>query len=143
LGAAGGAGALILLDTHVLVWFALAPERLGAEARLTVAAAVAEQRAWLAVISTWELSMLAAKGRYQFGMPVLEFLQGALIGIGLAPITAAIGVDAGQFADLHGDPADRLIIATARHLRCPLVTADRAILSYAAEGHLRVVDARH
>ena len=43
--------------------------------------------------------------------------------------------------EFHADPADRLIVATARHRRVPLVTADRAILAYAAEGHVRVIDA--
>ena len=43
--------------------------------------------------------------------------------------------------EFHADPADRLIIATARHWRIPLVTADRAIVDYAADGYLRVMDA--
>ena len=63
-------------------------------------------------------------------------------GVDLLPIEPAIAVDSVRLpGEFHADPADRLIIATARHWRIPLVTADRAIVDYAAGGYLRVIDA--
>ena len=63
-------------------------------------------------------------------------------GLDLAPIEPVIAIDSVRLpGDFHADPADRLVIATARHRRVPLVTADQAILAYAAEGHVQVIDA--
>ncbi|MGJ3628601.1 PIN domain-containing protein [Sphingomonas sp. MMS24-JH45] len=53
-----------------------------------------------------------------------------------------IAHDAGEMDWARRDPADRLIVATARALGCPLLTADEAILTHAAAGHLKAIDAR-
>ena len=58
------------------------------------------------------------------------------------PIEPAIAIDSMRLpGNLHADPADHLIVATARYRSAPLLTADRAILDYAAGGHVRIVDA--
>ncbi len=88
--------------------------------------------------------MLTQKGRLALGRETGAWLKEALSlpGISLAPITPDIAVDSvGLPGDFHADPADRLIIATARQANATLLTADRAILDYAAAGHLHAVDA--
>ena len=66
----------------------------------------------------------------------------ALPGVRLAPIEPAIAVASTRLpGDLHGDPADRLIVATARHLGAVLVTADKQLLAYGALGHVAVLAA--
>ena len=71
----------------------------------------------------------------------METLLGAR-GIDLLPIEPAIALDSVRLpGDFHADPADRLIVATARYWRAPLLTADRAILDYAADGHMQAMDA--
>jgi PIN domain nuclease of toxin-antitoxin system len=58
-------------------------------------------------------------------------------GVRLAEFTATIAIAASQLPEpLHGDPTDRLLIATARHLTAPIVTRDARILDYAAAGHV-------
>lgn len=89
--------------------------------------------------------MNVAKGRFVLGQTVKHWSAAVLriSNVVLAPFDEAIAIDAGELADgLHGDPADRVMIATARALNCPLVTADRRIIDYAARGHLSVIDAR-
>lgn len=89
--------------------------------------------------------MLVDKDKISLSRPVREWFEAVLAvpGFGLADMTVAIGADAGSLpGDIHGDPADRIIIATARALGCPVLTADRKILAYAAVGHLQAVDAR-
>ena len=84
------------------------------------------------------------KGRLRLGREVRAWLEAALAlpGIVLAPIQPAIAVDSVRLpGSFHADPADRLIVATSRHRGVPLLTADRAILSYAASGHLHAVNA--
>src|ERR1700761_2709884 len=133
-GWALGAQSLILLDTHVLVWLIQGDAKLGPKTFTTLDEAVGDQQLVVCAITPWEVSMLADKGRLQLGMPTARWITEALSipGITLFPLEPSIAVAAGELSGgIHGDPADRLIVATARHLSCPIATADRAILDYA------------
>ena len=84
--------------------------------------------------------MLVAKGRLALDRDVAEWIAAALAlpGLRLAPLDPQIAIDATRLpGDIHGDPADRLIVATARHHAATLVTDDQLILTYSACGHLR------
>ena len=133
---------MILLDTHALIWLAAGTEDLGSNARR----AIEEQRERrMSAMVVWELAMLADKRRIVLESPLESWLDQAMrtFGIVEVPVTGAIGRDAGGLqGNIHGDPCDRIMIATARALGCPLVTSDRAILRYAATGHLKAIDAR-
>ena len=136
---------MILLDTSVLLWMVGGDRRLGAEARGTIELAASTREAALSAISFWEVGLLLSKGRISLAMPLPDFAAG-LSREGLfqvVPVDAAIAVEAGNLpAGIHGDPADRLLIATARQLGCPLATSDAKILAYAAQGRLAALDAR-
>lgn len=89
--------------------------------------------------------MLVHKGRLDVGVSAREWANAVLRTdeVELAELTASIAADAGTLPEgIHGDPADRIIVATARSLGCPLLTKDRKILDYAAAGHLKAIDAR-
>jgi PIN domain nuclease of toxin-antitoxin system len=135
---------MILLDTHPLIWFILGNESLGRRAQEIVLNSLENDEAAVSPISFWEASMLAQKGRVAFGRAVEDWMDGILSnGIRLVALSPEIAVAAGQLpGGIHGDPADRLIIATARGLGCPLLTADRQILGYSAQGHVSAIDAR-
>ena len=136
---------MILLDTQALVWFVQGDASLGPVAGRIVVAEADADGVLVSPISLWEIAMLSEKGRIGLGRGTLEWTEGVLErpGLRLEPISAAIAVDAGRLPPpVHGDPADRLIIATARQLACPILTSDRHILAYAAAGHVRAVDAR-
>jgi PIN domain nuclease of toxin-antitoxin system len=139
-----GCDAVIVVDTHVLVWAMEGDSRLGPRARDAIEAAARESRVAVSAITPWEIAMLAQKGRLALSREVGAWIDVALAqpGIWLAPIEPSIAVDSARLpGSLHPDPADRLIIATARHAGVPLVTADRAILAYGAQGHVAVIDA--
>lgn len=136
---------MIVLDTHVLVWVVDGDRRLGATARDQVNEAARAGGVGLSAITPWEVARLAEKGRLRLGRDVAAWLDEALgqPGLRLIPIDPSIAVASVRLpGELGADPADRLIVATARHLGVPLVTADRAILAYGRQGHVRVVDAR-
>jgi PIN domain nuclease of toxin-antitoxin system len=140
-----GAGALIVADTHALIWAVEGSDRLGPLAIEAVEKAVASGSLIVSAITPWEVSMLADKGRIVFSSGVRRWIDTLLSsrGIRLFPLEPAIAVDAGCLPGIiHGDPADRLIIATARFLACPLLTADERILDYAGAGHVVACDAR-
>jgi PIN domain nuclease of toxin-antitoxin system len=136
---------MILLDTQALIWFSIGDEQLGARARELVAAAGKRRETAVSPISFWEAAMLTAKKRVDLGMPVATWAGEILSSSGpaLLAITPEIAVSAGELpGSIHGDPADRIIVATARTHACTIVTSDRKILAYAKAGHVQAIDAQ-
>lgn len=137
---------MILLDTQVLLWFVSGDDRLRAPAWKLVADAAKAGEAAVSPISFWEAAMLVSKGRIHLGLPA-DAWAGAICssdtGPKLVPLTPVIAARAGQLTgDLHGDPADRILIATARAHNFELLTTDEKILAYAKAGHVQAIDAR-
>ncbi len=136
---------MILLDTHALVWSADNKPELGVRSRELIASAQADGELYVSAITPWEIAMLVGKDRLELSRHLAVWMPGVTSqpGIVVAPLTPEIGMDAGLLPPgIHGDPADRIIIATARALHCPVLTADGKILRYAQAGHVQVVDAR-
>ena len=131
---------MILLDTQVLLWLLANNPRLGSEARQAIDQAWAAEEAAVSAISFWEVAMLHSKGRMTLLRDVetwrLSLLDAGLIEI---PPYGRIAVRAGLLADMHGDPADRIIVSTALEGH-RLVTADQGILEW--PGALDRMDAR-
>lgn len=119
---------MIVADTHVWLWMNDDPDRLSEKARVALAHT---DGVIVSPISAWELSTLVAKGRLDLGRPVIEWVRTALAvdRMVLAPMPAEVAVTAGELGKqgFHGDPADRLIVATALHFQVPLVTKDGLI----------------
>ena len=121
---------MILLDTCALVFDALAPERLSAEALRAIEEGEGNGSLACCDISLWEIAMLVAKGRLDPGTDALSFLKLVLAArvIRLLPITPEIaGISANDDLFAHHDPADRIIAATALHYGGSLVTCDQAL----------------
>jgi len=135
---------VILLDTHVLVWALGDDNRLGPRARAIINNSLGTRKIHVSAITLWEIAMLAEKGRLALGREVGDWIDAALAlpGIVLEPIVPAIALDSVRLPGIfHADPADRFIVATARHTSLTLLTADGAILEYGKSGHVSVVDA--
>ena len=134
----------VLLDTHVLVWLVQGDGRLSGSAREQIDAAATVQQVWVSAITPWEIGMLVAKGRLALASDVGQWVRTvlALPGLRLAPLEPDVAVASSRLpGDLHGDPADRILVATARHLGATLITADERLLAYAAAGHLQALAA--
>jgi PIN domain nuclease of toxin-antitoxin system len=134
---------LVLLDTHAWIWLINGDEKL----RLSPALPLIEKATQfsnilISAISVWEVSMLEAKGRISFSMECLDWMKQALAapGISLVPITPEIAVLSSRLpGEFHGDPADRIIVATALELSANLVTKDTKILRYSESNPLNVI----
>lgn len=122
---------MIVLDTHALIFDALSPSRLSARARKAVEAGFARGELACSDISLWETAMLIARGRLSPGVDARQFLDDMLLArrIRVLPITTDIAVMSQSDAFIHGDPADRLIAATAMLHQAPLVTSDARLRS--------------
>jgi PIN domain nuclease of toxin-antitoxin system len=117
---------LIVLDTHALIYDALTPARLSARARKAIALAYSGREIACCDISLWEIAMLIARKRLDPVMDARQFLHDLVAArhVRVLPITAEIAVLSQSDMFSHGDPADRLIAATARMHRAPLITSD-------------------
>ena len=114
---------MILLDTHIFLWMNLEPEKLP---RTIVEAIAAESMLGLAAISLWETAMLVQYRRISIPDKSLrEWFHVTLSApkLSLLPLTPEIADRSGTL-DMHGDPADRLIAATAMEHSCRLATVD-------------------
>jgi PIN domain nuclease of toxin-antitoxin system len=92
-------------------------------------------------ISAWEVGMLISRGRVALPMPAAAWFDEAVsTGLAWAPLTPQVLVDASFLPGrIHGDPADRILAATARAFGYRLMTRDRALLGYAEAGHLQAL----
>ncbi|HEY2509892.1 MAG TPA: type II toxin-antitoxin system VapC family toxin [Polyangiaceae bacterium] len=125
-----------MLDTHVFLWF-YQGARISKKVARRIEEAGAADELFVAAMTPWEIAMGARTGRIRVHGNVLDWIETALqkVAAGIAPIVPAIAVDAVELPGNweHGDPIDRLIVATARHLDAILITADAKILDYAAK----------
>lgn len=132
---------MILLDTHVLVWLWQGSKKLGGKSRKAIDRALAAQELLVSAISFWEAAMLIQKERLRLDVDV-EAWRRELLGEGLREVAVdgRIGIEAASLTGLHGDPADRMILATAHVEGAKLVTADGHMLDWS--GKVRRLDAR-
>lgn len=129
-----------LLDTHIWLWYSLEHPRLGKPARDAIEHSVKAGGLAVSIMSLWGISLLESKGQITLGMSAVEWLERALQlpNLKVLPIELPIILDAHRLpGHFHSDPADRLIVATARHHRLTLITDDRKILDYGRQGYLR------
>ena len=134
--------ARLLLDTCAAIWIT-ERARLSAEAIEAMNAAQRDGEAVLvSPITAWERGLLASRGRLASPISPLRWFERLVSDakLSVCELTASILVDSSFLpGPIHGDPADRIIIATARALDLMVVTRDRHILDYAAQGHVRAL----
>jgi PIN domain nuclease of toxin-antitoxin system len=136
---------LLLLDTHIWLWAQLGlVDQLSRGALSAIRRAESAGRLRVSVISIWELGMLAKHGRISLPMDVRTWVREAFTkpGLSLASLTPEIALESSDLPGaLHGDPADRILAATARILRATLLTKDQRLLDYSRQHHLRTLSA--
>jgi PIN domain nuclease of toxin-antitoxin system len=123
-------GEPVLLDTHAILWWKAGGDRLSAPAadRISAASAVL-----ISPLSCWEIAMLVRKKRIRLDRPTQTWTVDVLAAdnVDIEPLTASIAVAGTELTDFHGDPVDRILVATAAARRVALVTKDRLIHDYA------------
>ncbi len=122
---------MIILDTHIWIWWVDNNPRLSDQ-----------QRHWItenqpsgigvSVFSCWEVAKLVEKNRIGLALLLEEWFSAALAypGVQLLDLSLPIVVQSTQLPGFHNNPADQIIVATAKVFDCPLLTADQKILNY-------------
>lgn len=121
------------LDTHTWVWWVTEDRRLSKKAATLVHAAARSEGVWLSVISLWEVAKKVEKKQLVLDRPLRQWMDRAtgVSGLQLAELTPAILLDSCELPQpFHGDPADQMIVASARHHGAVLVTRDRTLRRY-------------
>jgi len=130
---------VILLDTHSLIWWVNEGKRLSHSANAAIAGEALGGRILVSSISAWEMALLVKGGRIAFTGSVPAWLVQVqrFRPMEFIPVDNEIGIEAVNLpGDFHKDPADRIIVATARKFGAPIITADEKIRGYR---HVRTI----
>lgn len=134
---------IIVLDTHVWLWVVEGDRSQLASHAIQAIDASRRGDIHVSAISVWEVAMLEAKGRISLSRPVDDWVRSALRAPGtrLLSLAPEIAIESTRLpGSAHGDPADRILIASARVTGGKLATRDRVILNYATGGHVAALD---
>lgn len=134
---------MMVLDTHVLVWWVSGEKQLSSKTRKLIDGELKRQQGLILIssISVWEIALLAGKGRLSLTMSVDDWIINiaGIPGLRFVPVDNRLAIESSRLpGEFHPDPADRLIVALARQEGAQLVTADKKILDYR---HVRTIQA--
>lgn len=125
---------MLVLDTHVLVWWVSNDEKLSKNANNAIEMALSNgDELLVSAITSWELAMLVSKGRLTLTMDIDSWLQmvNTIPQLRFISVDNKVAVESTRLpGEFHKDPADRMIVALARVLSAPLITADEKIRNY-------------
>ncbi len=133
---------LLFLDTHIILWSVVAPDQLSRDVKRKIEQAQEQNRLAICSISLWEISMLNLKGKINIFEPVKDFLESIsnLDGLRVIEINAEIAAESTLLVNFHGDPADRIIVASTRVHGGTLITRDDEILKWATLGYIKSIE---
>ena len=133
---------LLILDTHVWVW--LNNKNANQLSHDCLDEINTAERLGVSVISVWEIGMLESKGRLRFNTACRDWVESALKAprLTLLPLSPDIALESSYLPGaIHGDPADRILVATSRILGARLVTRDKLLQEYGSHGFIDILEA--
>lgn len=122
---------MIILDTHIWIWWVDQNPKLTPKYQSLINT-YQSQGLGISIISCWEIAKLVEKNKIALNIPVENWLNQALSypNVHLIDLTIPIIMESTQLINFYADPADQIIVATAKVYHCPLLTADQKILNY-------------
>ena len=132
----------LLLDTHLFIWLMNGDISIPVKIRKLINQSILETKVYLSIISCWEIAMLERKKRITFTSPSQDWMENSIkrSGIQILPLTPDICVESCNLPDgFYEDPADRMIVASARIEDLTLITRDEGILKYAKQHYVKAL----
>ena len=133
---------LLLLDTCALLFFTMNEPESGKVKSAMQQAYEAGELVYVSPISAWEIGLLVSTGRLNLSMPPNRWFDNVMQkpGVGLADLSTDVLIATSFLPEMPvRDPADRILVATAREYDFTLVTRDRKLLAYADKGHIQAL----
>ncbi len=133
----------LLLDTHIWIWLMAGKDNFSPSFLKIVDQSREKNRLFISVISVWEVGMLVEKGKINFEIDTMDWVEQSSnhSGITILPLTPTIAIESCRlFGNLHGDPVDRMLVATAHEFRSVLVTHDKKLIEYGKNHLINVYD---
>jgi len=134
---------MLLLDTHTWIWIINGDDKIQKSGFFNIIQrSVKSSDIFISAISLWEAAMLVSKGRLVLSENTMEWINQASSapGLSIQPLTPEIAVESTILpGNFHGDPADRIIVATARIFNATLLTFDKEIIKYSQKGYVNIV----
>ena len=124
---------MMVIDTHTLLWWVSGDNQLSKVAAKTINNTLIKSEVIISSMTIWEISMLIEKNRLSLSMDIESWTKevSEINGVRFVPVDNEIGIKSTKLpGEFHKDPADRIIVATARKLAVPLVTVDEKIIQY-------------
>lgn len=134
----------LLLDTHIWLWLVQGNPSLSSQIRRFIDKASENNELYVSIISVWEIAMLEKKNRIVLESSCHTWIKNALTltGIKLFPLTTEIAIESCHLSkNFHGDPADRILTATAKIANLVLVTRDKKIIHYSESNFINIIQA--
>lgn len=134
----------VLLDTHIWIWYLNGDSTLSTKTKKIIDASIHQNGLYVSAISIWEIAMLVSKKKITLNTSCQAWVDKSLSlpGVSLIPLTPEIAIESCYLTgDFHGDPADKMIVATARIDNLSLITRDRKIVQYCQEHAIEVLEA--
>ena len=131
-----------IFDTHVWYWIIIGSDKVPRKIRNKINSAIPAGNIKVSIISAWEIAMLESKGRIKMHINCLDWIKKALAApsIALCNLTPDIIYESIHLpGSMHNDPADKMIIASARILNATLVTIDKNIVDYSKCGYIKTL----
>jgi PIN domain nuclease of toxin-antitoxin system len=128
---------MIILDTHIWIWWVNNSSRLTSAQRRHIELYSADGLG-ISIISCWEVAKAFELGRLELSIPIEQWLEVATHypNVRILPLTLPIVIESTRLQGFHRDPGDQFIVATSRIYKAPLLTADEKIIAYAGANTL-------
>lgn len=123
----------ILIDTHAWLWWVATDKRLSKRAKRSISVAQEQNDLWLSLMSVWEIAKKTEKKQLVLDRPLDQWVDAAMAmpGLHTYELTRPVLIESCRLPQpFHGDPADQMIVATARHHNATLITKDERIRRY-------------
>jgi PIN domain nuclease of toxin-antitoxin system len=132
----------ILLDTHIAIWLSDGSTRLKPSVLSLIESSFHSGKLCISAISAWEIGLLVSKNRLNVGQSAMAWFDSFVrqFNIYVLDISAEIAINSSYLpGKFHGDPADRILVATALAHSTALVSADKEIVSYGKQGFVQII----